>query len=1182
MSVKRVVSGVLAGLVLLTGSGVTGQAWGEESQGQEQLRDTAQLDTTSSVVNAQDMMQAAGVEGEVLLGGMPEAAPQQQEDPQLWEPQQQVAMYSALALAPAANSADQDYVYLSDLSYDPASQTAWGNITTDQTLDGNTIQLKVDGEVVPFPKGMGAHANSDLIYDISAYSGTLTRLSCYMGVDYSQNGRGDGVTFTVSTSTDKSQWTEIYASEVVLSSGNAQYVDLNVSGCTYIKLTAQDNGANGNDHAVYGDLRLLATNYDIRTERYDKLLTVAEYDELLRDNTVEENLANHRDIILRREFVNRMGYQTIQTAVKTQASIEAALDWLLSDEDALQLFLEAGSLFNGSSGKTLMALGNLYQAAKDDLGDTGDAYVYKKMMLATAVAYCRDIKTYMVNYGGNAISSDPVRKYTAMKALYDGGYFARKEEFKTYPMELVRYVVDAKMDDSEIRWLRDYTGSKAEDLNTRINGYTFVEYVNTPYTDPALYDPAQKQAWDDKYGFLDYGVSYGEANLYRLWMMMEKGGICWGISGMGMNTAEVHGIPSVNTYQPGHEAYLIYTQNEDGDGTWSIWNNVAGWGQSYTRWGTTIATEARMLLGWGCMDYITDYNDNNTTYILLGQAALNEYDRYLESMFAHFLAGAYPVGSDNHQLALETCLNELSFNLDGMYGLIKSYAADENTTDEQWQALANRVMEEYTYYPAVMVDLLDLITPHITDNVAVMEINTLENQALQAASQATDADSLQPDACREIANSLLGEGVDLATFSFDGEHANSIVLHPSYDQYEFMVRYSLDGGATWEKHIVDGEEVPYTPDHIITLTPQQLERVTAENDIVVGLVGVQTTITIDILPGQEVQDSKVYLNDNEDLLLGATTALEYSLDGGETWENYEVALASQTRFSGDTQVLVRYKPHGVYLQGPERTYTFHASTDTPQQTYLQLQYVTLEEFSSQQSTGVDHAAANFIDGNANTAWHTQFNAANDGKFYTVQLDQVRYLSKLAYLPGIGQNGRLKSGEIYVSMDGEDWQLAHTFTGLANNVQRKEIVLDTPTAALYVKVVATETYFNTEPERNKFFSGRMLEFYVDTTQSYVSEAYVSYSTQQPTNQSVTATLVLPQGCTAQVTQHVFEDNDTYTFTYTDAQQQTQTLEATVTWIDRQAPTGVVSYAPAGPTNQAVTATLGSLSEEVTFV
>lgn len=1172
MKTKRVMSGVLAGLMLLTGTGVLNYAWAAELEQEQPQVDSAIVEQDSSVVNAADMMAAAGQDGQVELGNYNGPLESQDTDPQLWEPQRVSVQRTA------RNAQEKEYIYLSDIAYEPESWTSYEPITTDKAPNGDTIRLKIEGEVVPFLKGLGAHAKSEVIYSIGEYSQKYTRLSCYMGVDYSQNKKGNGVKFAIYGSQDKQTWTVLRETLPVLASSNAIYLDQDVTGYQYIKLVALDNGANGNDHSVYGDLRLLTKDYDIASEGYGGLKKVAEYDAMLSANTVEENLAQHRDLILRREFVNRVGYHTIQSVVKSQPNVRTALDWLLADSDGLQLFLEAGSLFNGSSGKTLQALGNLYEQAKNDLGDSGDAYVYKKMMLATAVAYCRDIKTYMVNYGGKANSSNPVTKYINMKYLYDNGYFARKEEFKTYPMELVRYVMDAKMDDSEMLWLREYTESKVANLEQRINGYSFVNYVNTGYGDERFYSESYKGIWDAKYDFLRYGVSYGEQNLYRLWMMMEKGGICWGITGMGMNTAEVHGIPAVNTYQPQHEAYLIYTQNENGDGIWTIWNNVFGWGKSYSRWGTTIDTEARLLLGWGCMDYI-NYNKNNTTYILLAQAALNNYDQYLESMYANFLAGVYPVGSQQHEAALNQCLTELSFNLDGMYGLIKSYAADKNTTSQQWLELAKRVADAYTYYPAVMVDLLSLISNYSSDPLVKVEIETMKNHGLVLASQATDKESLQSGACREIANSLLGNSVELASFSFDGEHANSIVIDDSYAEYEFMVRYSLDGGKTWEKHVVDGQEVPYTPDHIITLTQEQLQRVNAEDDIVVGLVGVESTHTIDIKAGVAIEDSKVYQNDQEDLFVGDTRSMEFSLDNGETWMDYEEGLTSTTRFPGDTTVLLRYKPRGVYLRGPEKSYTFHASTDTQEQTYLQLRHVTLVEYSSQESSGAEHAATSFIDGNANTTWHTKYNVMDSGKFYTVKLDRVYELSKLAYLPG-GQNGRIKAGQIFVSMDGEDWTLAHTFDGLANNTQRKEIVLTTPVQALYVKLVATSTYGNTTWEENRYVSGRMLEFYVDATQAY-EEAQVTYSTQNPTNQNVTATLELPAGCQAKVTQHVFTDNGSYTFHYIDPYGQEQTLEAQVSWIDRQAPTGELVYSTQEWTNQPVTVTLDQLSEKVEF-
>lgn len=391
MRTKRAIGGALAGLLLLTGTGALGHAWAVAMDGNSQTEQgqTAQAvslsATAASVVDADQMMEAAGLDGDVELGEYAGPVEGEDTDVQLWEPEAGVSLQSV--------EEGQDYVFLSDLDFDPTSRTGWGEISPNKAPSGGTIQLKVEGEVIPFLKGVGAHANSELIYDIGDYSDTLTRLSCYMGVDYSQNGKGNGVKFTVSYSEDKSQWTQVYESPVVLASDNAHYVDLNVAGYHYIKLTALDNGADGNDHSVYGDLRLLAPDYDISTEGYAGLDTVEKYDAILSQNSVEDNLANHRDTILRREFVNRMGYNTIQAAVKSQPNVAAALDWLLGDTDALQLFLEAGSLFNGSAGKTLMALGNLYQEAQDEVGDTGDAYIYNIMKPVRTANYERADRT---------------------------------------------------------------------------------------------------------------------------------------------------------------------------------------------------------------------------------------------------------------------------------------------------------------------------------------------------------------------------------------------------------------------------------------------------------------------------------------------------------------------------------------------------------------------------------------------------------------------------------------------------------------------------------------------------------------------------------------------------------------------------------------------------------------------
>jgi len=97
------------------------------------------------------------------------------------------------------------------------------------------------------------------------------------------------------------------------------------------------------------------------------------------------------------------------------------------------------------------------------------------------------------------------------------------------------------------------------------------------------------------------------------------------------------------------------------------------------------------------------------------------------------------------------------------------------------------------------------------------------------------------------------------------------------------------------------------------------------------------------------------------------------------------------------------------------------------------------------------------------------------------------------------------------------------------------------------------------------------------------ATVSYSTTEPTNQDVTATLVPSE--TVIVTnnsgldEYDFTENGSFTFQFTDLAGNPGTATATVSNIDTTSPTGSVSYSTTEYTNQDVTATL-TPSETVT--
>ena len=937
---------------------------------------------------------------------------------------------------------------------------------------------------------------------------------------------------------------------------------------TFLQAGNSDNSTNpyNNEYdsevTTHDDIRLVNVN----SESYQGFNTLEEYDRQISAHSVEDNYQNNKHLVLQREFVNRVGYDNIQTAVADNEKVKVALDWLLTDTDALQLFIEAGHLYNGSSTKTLTALGDLYDEFKSELSDTGDGYSYKKMLIATAVAYCKDIRTFATQYSGVSVSSDPVVKFREFKKIYDNNGFLYKDQFDNFCMELVRYVMDARMDDEEIQWLRSYAEYKYPDnLSKRLNGYGFVSYNKGNYLNPDLYSEEYREKWEEKYKLSEFGLtSYGIEKRYRLWMFMEEGGICWGISGMGTNLNEVHGIPAVNMYQPGHEAYLLYSQDANGNGLWNIWNNVGNWNNSYTRWGANTNTEARILLGWGMKDY-NKLGVNNGSYMLLAQAAINHYDNYLESMFYNLIANSYTEGSQERLEAYHKSLEKLNINLDTYDGLINEYSA-VGKTDEEWMALAYRIVDAYTYYPLAMVEALNRIDANLTNNISKSEITILKTEALNKATKATTANTLQPEVSKIVANSLLsGDSIDLATFSFTGENANSIVLNEYYDNVNQMVKYSLDGGLTWTQNT----------NHTIKLTQEELDSLNADKDIIVGLVGMNATYTIDLKAGKTISSTDIYLNDSENLLIGATDNLEYSLDNGKTWNDYISGLDSDVRFTGNQSVIARYKAYDQYLPGESKTFNFTENTINPTSAYLQLRHVNLYEFSSEQ--GSKNAAAQFIDGNYNTRWHTTWDWVDDAKYISVQFDKVRYISKLTYLPH-DTSGRLRSGNIYTSMDGVNWEKVHSFSNLPNTMALKTIDLGNSYEAKYVKIESTESYGRYENQTNVYFAGRMLDFYEDTTKSYHPAATIEYSTKELTNGDVVAKLVLPNGCTAEETEFTFSSNNTHDFIYRDANGDEHTVTAEVNWIDKILPSMTYEFDNSNPTNKDVTLTITGFNKE----
>ena len=100
-------------------------------------------------------------------------------------------------------------VYLSDISHDNLSYLQWNSVKKDESSSGDNIHLLVNGTEKVFDKGIGVDTDAKIVYNVSQYSNNYTHLAGYVGVDYRQQGKGDGVDFTIETSNDGVNWSVV-------------------------------------------------------------------------------------------------------------------------------------------------------------------------------------------------------------------------------------------------------------------------------------------------------------------------------------------------------------------------------------------------------------------------------------------------------------------------------------------------------------------------------------------------------------------------------------------------------------------------------------------------------------------------------------------------------------------------------------------------------------------------------------------------------------------------------------------------------------------------------------------------------------------------------------------------------------------------------------------------------------
>lgn len=923
-----------------------------------------------------------------------------------------------VAAADTEEAESSTCVYLSDIEYQSAN-IGYGTLHLDGNMNDEQSSLIVDGSRLYFDKSITAHASSTLVYSLSGYE-QYQYFTSQIGIDASQGSKGNAI-FHIYTSSDGSEWTEVYVSGALTAASESEFVSVDISQAAYLKLYADSNGSNGNDHTTFADAKL--SNSPQGFEGGSAVLkTVEEYDEIL--STYKNGSTDYLALLDNAQFVHTLfqrtftanaGYRTLSVLCSRDSKYEQIIDWLLNDEEALSLYITGGEPC-GSYQKSLDVLYDLYTAHGEDMNDTEYGSLYKKMIITLSLTHSETVYAW---YDATMIS-DPVYRYEIYKQLHSDGLLWN-DIFENLTVEEMRWVLNAQIRDDEIVALNTYVRE-----NNSLTDFTYQNWCNI-----------------NGYTYIEYTFDYSYPEHASIFDVFEQGAVCGGISKSSVNIRQVFGIPGAAIGQPGHCAWLDY-RFTDNDSVCYIGNDVSGW--------TKSERGERMPCGWGSAAWKT--NGYSVCYALLSQSALNDEENYDKALKLNAMAVAFP---DEAEAISKAAIGVQNINLDSFYNLVMS-VSKRSATESECLELIELIEDNFYGYPLPMWDLINLVKTNcnVSSDIATAEIMLSSHEALLKGANITAEQSTQPGPCKVIANDILSKNsFALSSFSLSGENAGALSLSNVFSD-SAVLEYSLDGGESWN-----------SANALSTvLTEDELALVNDEDNILVRLEGMGNYDTIDI--SKAATPTNLYNNDLENRVINANETMEWSFDQTE-WTSF---ADSAPDLSGDKTVYVRVATSGTAFASDAVELSYTADASNLQKSYITLDRVSVVSCSTEAANHGEYAYKS-IDGNINTFWHTNWTSNSDLDRYIIfELDEVTKLSAIDYVPRQdANNGRFTSCEVFVSLDGESWTLAGSGEGWAVNSATKTIVFEQPLDAKYVKVVGTAAYAN-------FGSAAMINFYED--------------------------------------------------------------------------------------------------------
>ncbi|MDO4273403.1 MAG: NPCBM/NEW2 domain-containing protein [Eubacteriales bacterium] len=222
-----------------------------------------------------------------------------------------------------------DFVYASDTDWKSA-KVGWGKIQKDRSLNGKAITLAGDDGVRTYEKGLGVHAYSEVVYDLTDKD--YYYFTSDAGVDNTAGNAVSSVTF------------EIYVDGVlagetpVMRKGTpAVQFCVDVSNAKELKLvvTAAGNG-NGNDHANWADAKFLTAVKE--AEKDDLFQLISQAQELEQEKYTAESWEVFAGVLMQAQEVYERKNASQEETDLTVAALKEGIEQLklLTDTSELE------------------------------------------------------------------------------------------------------------------------------------------------------------------------------------------------------------------------------------------------------------------------------------------------------------------------------------------------------------------------------------------------------------------------------------------------------------------------------------------------------------------------------------------------------------------------------------------------------------------------------------------------------------------------------------------------------------------------------------------------------------------------------------------------------------------------------------------------------------------------------